>query len=91
MVKQTVRTTVTLPEQLLEAVDLAVMEGKAKSRNELIASALGHELAALKRREIDEAFTGMAGDENYRNEAREISEEFNLSDWEALRQNENPK
>jgi metal-responsive CopG/Arc/MetJ family transcriptional regulator len=43
MVKQTVRTTVTLPEYLLEAVDIAVKDGKAKSRNESIASALGHE------------------------------------------------
>ena len=40
MVKQTVRTTVTLPEHLLEVVDIAVKDGKAKSRNELIASAL---------------------------------------------------
>ena len=40
MVKQTVRTTVTLPEHLPETVGIAVKDGKAKSRNELIASAL---------------------------------------------------
>ena len=62
MVKQTVRTTVTLPEHLPETVGIAVKDGKAKSRNELIASALGHELAALRRYKIDKAFGGMSAD-----------------------------
>jgi len=85
MVEQTVRTTVTLPEHLLEAVDIAVKDWKAKSRNELIASALGHELAALKRYEIDNAFEGMSSDQQYLQGVRRLSEEFLKSDWEAFR------
>lgn len=88
MVKQTVRTTVTLPEHLLETVGIAVKDGKAKSRNELIASALGHALAALRRYQIDNAFGGMSGDQQYLQEVRRLFEEFLKSDWEAFRQGE---
>jgi metal-responsive CopG/Arc/MetJ family transcriptional regulator len=60
MPKQTIRITIDLPEELLWAVDQAVQEGKAQNRNELIAVALCHELAALERAEIDADFAGMA-------------------------------
>ena len=46
MVLRTVRTTFTLPADLLEAMDRAVREGNARSRNELITTALRRELAA---------------------------------------------
>tara|TARA_B100000949_G_C14031234_1_gene345547 strand:+ start:36 stop:281 length:246 start_codon:yes stop_codon:yes gene_type:complete len=81
MVKQTVRTTVALPEHPSEAVDIAVKDGKAKSRNELIISALDHELAALRRYEIDNAFDGMSADRQYLQEVRRSFEEFLKSDW----------
>ncbi len=45
MENQTVRTTLTIPAELLEATDRAVREGKAKSRNEFVARALRYELA----------------------------------------------
>ncbi len=86
MQKQTVRTTVTLPDQLLKAVDQAVAAGKAKSRNELIANALRRELAALRRLEIDSAFQEMSADQEYRDEALNLSEEFAEADSETLKQ-----
>lgn len=88
MLKRTVRATVTLPEQLLKAADEAVDAGRAKSRTELIANALRHELAALKRLEIDNAFEGMSTDQQYQQEVRRVSDEFVESDWDAFRQGE---
>jgi metal-responsive CopG/Arc/MetJ family transcriptional regulator len=49
----TTRTTIALPAALLAATDRAVREGKAKSRNELIARAIQRELALIRRAEID--------------------------------------
>jgi metal-responsive CopG/Arc/MetJ family transcriptional regulator len=88
MVTRTVRTTVAVPETLLEAVDRAVQGGKAKSRNELIANALRHELAAFERSEIDAAFHQMAEDQDFHEEARKVSKEFAESDWEAFHQSQ---
>ena len=84
MAGKTVRTTAALPVELLKAVDQAVLDGKAKSRNELLAQALRHELAALERSAIDADFAGMANDEDYHAEARKIAEQFINSDWESL-------
>jgi metal-responsive CopG/Arc/MetJ family transcriptional regulator len=86
--KRNIRTTIALPEELLEATDQAVSDGKARSRNELIASALRHELAALDRLEIDEAFEGMSDDQDYREQAVKTAREFASADWEALQQGE---
>ena len=85
MVIRTVRTTFSLPADLLEALDQAVREGKARSRNELITTALRHELAAQERAAIDAAFAAMADDPVYRAEAREITTAFAAADWEAIR------
>jgi len=85
MLDRNIRTTLTLPADLLKAVDEAVREKKAKSRNELVANSLRHELAALKRAAIDAAFADMAHDQAYWDEARRLTAEFARSDWEALR------
>lgn len=84
MKKHTVRTTLTLPAELLEAADNAVKQGKAHSRNEFVALALRHELAAQKRAEIDAAFAAMVDDVEYQAEALKISAEFAMADWEAF-------
>ena len=84
MPDQTVRTTVALPAVLLQAADQAVREGKAKSRNDLLAAALRRELAAIKRAAIDAAFAEMGHDEAYQKLARQLTEEFAISDWEAF-------
>ena len=84
MREQTLRTTLALPAALVAAVDQAVRDGKAKSRNQLVATALRRELAALERAAIDQAFSGMAEDKAYQEEALQIAKEFAISDWEAF-------
>ncbi|PSB41687.1 CopG family transcriptional regulator [Cyanosarcina cf. burmensis CCALA 770] len=84
MEKQTVRTTLTLPAELVEAADKAVSQGKAKSRNEFVAQALRHELAALKRAEIDAALAQMAQDPEYQAQVLKMETEFATASWEAL-------
>lgn len=83
--EEKVRTTVALPRELLESVDRAVREGRARSRNELLGAALRHEISAMERARIDEAFGLMAGDPAYRDEAEKVAEEFDAASWEALR------
>ena len=80
-----VRTTVALPVELLEAMDRAVREGKARSRNEFLSTALRRELGALEHARIDEAFGHMAEDPLYKAEAEELADEFDGASWEALR------
>ncbi len=84
MEKQTVRTTLTLPAELVEAADQAIGQGKAKSRNEFVAQALRHELAALKRAEIDAALAQMAQDPEYQAQVLKMETEFATASWEAL-------
>lgn len=81
----TIRTTLALPEDVLRAVDQLVAQGKARSRNDLVAVALRHELAAIERAAIDADLAGMATDPAYLAEAEQIADEFAASDWEALR------
>lgn len=76
MENRTVRTTLTIPLELLEATDRAVQQGKAKSRNEFVALALRRELAAQKRAEIDAAFAFMADDAEYQAKVGTIGNEF---------------
>lgn len=78
------RTTLTLPAELLEATDKAVSQGKAKSRNEFVAFALRRELAAQKRAEIDAALAEMAQDAEYQVEVLKMEAEFAPAQWEAL-------
>ena len=80
-----VRTTVSLPEELLEDMDRAVREGRARSRNELLSVALRREISAMERARIDEAFGFMAEDPSYGREAEAIAEEFEGASREALR------
>ena len=88
MPPKTVRTTISLPVNLMKAADQAILDGKAKSRNELVAQALRRELAALERSAIDAAFAEMANDLHYQREARKIADQFVRSDWEALQATE---
>ncbi|GBF86433.1 hypothetical protein AsFPU3_3504 [Aphanothece sacrum FPU3] len=84
MTQPTVRTTITLPEELLKATDLMITQGKVKSRNEFIAQALRHELAALKQAEIDAALAEMAQDPDYHTEVLRMEAEFTTASWEAF-------
>jgi Arc/MetJ-type ribon-helix-helix transcriptional regulator len=91
MNNHSIRTTLSLPAELLEATDRAVSEGKAKSRNEFVARAIRNELATQKRAEIDAEFAHMAKDTEYQAEAEIINQEFAHSDWEALQLGESQK
>lgn len=84
MKKETVRTTFTLPSELLEATDRVVSQGKARSRNEFVAQAIKRELAALKRAEIDAELSLMAQDPNYQAEVLKMEAEFATASWEAF-------
>ena len=91
MKTETVRTTLTIPRELLEATDKAVMEGKAKSRNDFVAQALRRELALQKRSEIDAALAEMANDPDYQAEVLKLELEFATAQWEALQLGESPR
>jgi Arc/MetJ-type ribon-helix-helix transcriptional regulator len=81
-----VRTTLTLPVELLEAADRAVRTGHVRSRNELLARALRQELAALERATIDTAFATLGDDPDHLDEAHTFERELAAADWEAFRQ-----
>ena len=81
---QTVRTTITLPVDLVDAADRAVREGRARSRNDLLVAALRRELAAQERADIDAAFAAMADDQELQAESIELAEESVQAGWEAL-------
>jgi metal-responsive CopG/Arc/MetJ family transcriptional regulator len=91
MKTETVRTTLTIPRELLEATDKAVMEGKAKSRNDFVAQALRRELALQKRSEVDAALAEMANDPDYQAEVLKLEVEFATAQWEALQLEEAPR
>jgi metal-responsive CopG/Arc/MetJ family transcriptional regulator len=78
------RTTIALPTALLAATDRALTEGKAKSRNELIARAIQRELALIRRAEIDTDLSQMAQDAEYQAEVLQMEAEFAVAQWEAL-------
>ncbi len=81
----TVRTTVAIAADVLEAVDSAIQEGIARSRNEFLNAALRNQLAASRRAAVDAAFTGMADDPEYQQEALRIAAEFETADHESLK------
>ncbi|MGN6756028.1 MAG: ribbon-helix-helix domain-containing protein [Thermomicrobiales bacterium] len=85
MASKTARTTLTLPADLLEQIDRRVANGGVRSRNSYVIIALQRQLEADEDAAIDADLAGMADDEAYLAEAREIADEFVLADWEALR------
>ena len=88
MAASAVRTTITLPEELLKAADRAIAEGVARSRNELLAMALRDLLAARRRAAIDAEFIGMEDDQEYQAESALLEAGLDRSSWEAFRQAE---
>jgi Arc/MetJ-type ribon-helix-helix transcriptional regulator len=80
----TVRTTVTLPVDLVNAADRAVREGRARSRNDLLVAALRRELADQERADIDAAFAAMADDQELQAESIKLAEASMQAGWEAL-------
>jgi hypothetical protein len=87
-------TTVRLPRPVYEQAKSFVESEKNQtaaflSLNDFFVTAIQAYLKLYKRRQIDAAFAGMAEDADYQKEARLLVEEFEPSDWEALRLGEN--
>jgi hypothetical protein len=70
------QVTLRLPRRLYERAKLLVKEHQTGSVNEFIVKAVAAYLKAIDRKVIDDAFAGMANDEEYRREALRIVEEF---------------
>ena len=81
---ETVRTTLTLPADLIKRSQHFVDGGIIPSRNALIVAALEQYLLELERQEIDRQFEPMADDDAYQAMNEQISESFAESDWDAL-------
>lgn len=81
---ETVRTTVTIPANLLKRSQHFVDAGEVPNRNTLIVAALERLLEEMERAEIDRAFYASADDAAYHAHQEEIAETFAESDWEAL-------
>jgi metal-responsive CopG/Arc/MetJ family transcriptional regulator len=88
MAAGTVRTTITLPSDLIDKVDQIVQQGHARSRNELFLTALRHELAARERAAIDAEIALMANDPELIAEGLVLAEEAVKAGWEALQLSE---
>ena len=82
---ETVRTTITLPVDLVERSQHFIKSGAIPSRNALIVTALEQFLLQLENQEIDRQFDLMAEDGAYQALNKQMAEEFVESDWEALR------
>ena len=80
----TVRMTLAISQDILNAVDQAVTRGQARSRSEFVANSLRHEIERITNAAIDAGFAAMAKDVDYQAEARQIADEFASADCEAL-------
>ncbi|MFL6435984.1 MAG: hypothetical protein ACJ71Q_00260 [Terriglobales bacterium] len=87
--RETRTTTVRLPRPVYDQAKCVVDKEKGGvgtiSLNDFIVSAIKAYLKMYKRRQIDAAFAGMAEDADYQKEAKLLAEDFEHSDWEALR------
>lgn len=81
-----VQTTVRLPRSIYERAKSLAGQGPedVNTFNDVVVAALAHYLGEARRRQIDRAFEGMAGDQDYQRTARLIEAEFSASDWEAF-------
>ena len=80
---ETIRTTLTLPIDLVKRSEHFVNGGTIPSRNALIVAALERFLLELERQEIDRQFEAMARDEPYQAMNQKLADDFGESDWDA--------
>lgn len=88
--RETRATTVRLPravyDQAKNFVDSEKQSTSASlSLNDFFVTAIQAYLKLYRRRQIDAAFAAMAEDSDYQKQASLLGEEFEVSDWEALR------
>jgi len=85
---ETVRTTVTIPINLIERAQHFIDQGTMPNRNALIVTAMSQLLARLEQIEIDRQFDSMADDVDYLALNEQIADAFIESDWQALNDGE---
>lgn len=85
---QKVRTTVRLPRPLYDQARQFVEQDDTETINDFFVAAISAYVNLLRRKQIDEAFSGMAEDVHYQKEAERIDEDFSQSDWDAFQLNE---
>jgi hypothetical protein len=88
--RETRATTVRLPRPVYDQAKQFVESEKRStstslSLNDFFVTAIQAYLKLYRRRQIDAAFATMAEDANYQKEASLLAEEFETSDWDALR------
>ena len=87
--RETRTTTVRLPRSVYDQVRSVVEREKgvsgSGSLNDFFVAAIKAYLRIYRRHQIDAAFAGMAEDTDYQRKAKLTAEEFQHSDWEALR------
>lgn len=81
---ETVRTTLSIPVDLVKRSQHFIDGGAIPSRNALIVAAIEKYLLELERAEIDRQFEAMADDKAYAALNQQIADEFAESDWDAL-------
>jgi hypothetical protein len=81
-----VQTTIRVPKPVYEEARDCVQKNwtGAETINDFFVTAIKAYLKMIRRKKIDAAFAGMATDTEFRREALQISEEFSVSDLEAL-------
>jgi hypothetical protein len=83
-------TTVRIPRSVYDQAKYLVESERhstsaSLSLNDFFVTAIQAYVKLYKRRQIDLAFAGMAEDADYQKQASLLAEEFEMSDWEALR------
>ena len=81
---ETIRTTLTLPVDLVKRSQHFIDGGAIPSRNALIVTAIEKFLLELERQEIDRQFEAMAEDQPYAAINQQVTDDFAESDWDAL-------
>ena len=82
------RTTITIPDNLVEQADALVGSGGITTRNQLIVEALQHWIQLKQEESIDAEFEYMAEDSDYIVETLAIEDEFAYSDREIVNLND---
>lgn len=86
--QEAIRTTVTLPVDLVRRSQRFIDDGTVPNRNVLLVAALERLTHELEQQAIDQEFAAMADDSQYRELQRAVVQEFDASDWEAWEQAE---
>jgi len=85
---ETIRTTLTLPVDLVRRSQHFIDRGLIPSRNALIVTALERFLLELERQEIDHQFEALALDKPYQKLNQLVADDFAESDWDAWMERE---